>query len=308
MPKIVFVPEGGEVEAVSGETIVDAALRTGQVIAHICGGRARCSTCRVEIVQGREHLSPPGKEEQAVARRLRFAPGVRLGCQARVHGDVSVRRLVQENGEKSEVASLYVVGPETGTTGVEKEIHIMFADIIGFTAFSENLLPYDVIHVLNHFFHSMGEVISRHGGHIDTYLGDGFMARFEGESPRRGALRAVQAGLEMLEEIEKLRPYLQELFHKDFAIRIGLHFGDVVAGTVGAAGRKKTTIIGDAVNVASRIEAANKQLGTHFLVSADIYAQVQESVKVGRCASLRFPGKTGEYTLYEVIGLQCESP
>ena len=181
---------------------------------------------------------------------------------------------------------------------------ILFADIRGFTPFAEGLLPYDVIHILNLYFQKVGEVIGCHGGIINNYMGDGFMALFEADDPAEGALRAVRAGLDLLEAVQKLEPYFEELYHKSFQIRIGLHFGQVVAGKLGSPGNKKMTVIGDTVNFASRIEAANKQAGTQFLVSEDTYSLVKTQVRIGRRVCLALPGKSGEYDLYEVTGLR----
>jgi adenylate cyclase len=95
------------------------------------------------------------------------------------------------------------------------------------------------------------------------------------------------------------------LSNKSFQIRIGLHFGQVVAGKLGSPGNKKMTVIGDTVNFASRIEAANKQAGTQFLVSEDTYALVKTQVQIGRRVRLvALPGKSGENDLYEVTGLR----
>ena len=100
--------------------------------------------------------------------------------------------------------------------GEEKDIFILFADIQGFTTFAENLLPYDVIYSLNLYLSQMGEIVKRHGGRIDNYMGDGFMALFESDIAEEGARQAVQAGLEMLEEVRRLAPYLQELYVPEF--------------------------------------------------------------------------------------------
>ena len=302
MSIIQYLPDGREIEIEEGETILQAAVRAGIALAHICGGIGRCSTCRVIILQGLENCAPRNPKEQAIAEQLHFDPAIRLACQTTVTGRVTLRRLVLDD-EDVELSSLFIRGVSPGLTGVEKHVLILFADIAGFTSFAESLLPYDVIHVLNRYFHRVGEVIIRHGGHIDTYMGDGFMALFEAGDPVDGALRAIQTGLEMIEAVQKLGPYLKELYRESFEIRIGLHYGQVVAGTLGAPGNKKMTIIGDAVNLASRIEAANKRLGTQFLISADVYALVKERVRLGQRTRLTLPGKSGQYTLYEIIGL-----
>jgi adenylate cyclase len=293
MALIHFLPDDRKIEAIEGETILLAALRAGITHAHLCGGSARCSTCRVIIVEGLENCAPRNAEEQSIADMLEFAPKVRLACQTVVTGDVKLRRLVTDILEDVDLTGLYVKGVEPCSIGVEKYILILFSDIRGFTPFAESLLPYDVIHVLNLYFQKVGEVIGRHG----------FMALFEADDPAEGALRAVTAGLDLLDAVHKLDPYLQQLYHKSFQIRIGLHFGQVVAGKLGSPGNKKMTVIGDTVNFASRIEAANKQAGTQFLISEDTYALVKQQVRVGRCVRMSLPGKSGEYNLYEVAGL-----
>ena len=303
MALIHFLPDKKEIEAMEGETILTAGLRAGIDHAHLCGGSARCSTCRVIIIEGLENCAPRNAEEQSIAEMLRFDPKVRLSCQTVVTGDVKLRRLVTDILEDVEMASLYVKGAEPCSIGVEKYILILFADIRGFTPFAENLLPFDVIHVLNLYFQRVGEVLGRHGGSINNYMGDGFMALFEADDPAEGALRAVTAGLHLLDAVQDLEPYFEELYHKSFQIRIGLHFGQVVAGKLGSPGNKKMTVIGDTVNFASRIEAANKQAGTQFLISEDTYALVKAQVRVGQRVRLPLPGKSGKYNLYEVTGL-----
>jgi adenylate cyclase len=149
----------------------------------------------------------------------------------------------------------------------------------------------------------VGRVITGHGGRIDTYMGDGFMALFECEDPGRDSLKAVRAGLDLLAAVDNFQPYLQELFQQSFQVRLGLHFGQVVAGRLGVPGNKKMTVLGDAVNLASRIETANKQAGTQFLISEDTYALVEGRVRVGRSIRVTLPGKSGKYSLYEVTGL-----
>jgi len=179
----------------------------------------------------------------------------------------------------------------------------LFADIRGFTSFAESLLPYDVIYVLNRYFQKMGYAIERNGGMINNYMGDGFMALFGLENPEKAAEQAVRAGVEMLEELEKLNPYFENLYSQRLRIGIGIHYGLVVVGNLGAATSQTLTAIGDAVNLASRIESANKQVGTNLLISEETYAEVKELAIVNRRLSVQIPGKSGEYPLYEVVGM-----
>jgi adenylate cyclase len=192
----------------------------------------------------------------------------------------------------------------TGIVGQEQRLAILFADIRGFTPFAETMLPYDIIHLLNRYFHHVGEAIRRHGGYIDTYMGDGLMALFGGQTPDSAAHSAIRAGLDMLAAVDQLNPYLTSLYQRELRIGIGVHVGDVVVGAVGADGNRKITAIGDAVNIASRIEAANKPAGTAFLISEETYMEVYTQIHVNRSVRVTLAGKRGEYTLYEVIGMR----
>jgi len=304
MPDIHFIPDSKTVEVLENENIRDVALRAGIPIAHVCEGKGRCSTCRILILEGHENCSDRTEKEQDVADFVAFSQDIRLACQTTVTGNVKVRRLTLD-AHDVELTSKFVMGEQSYTVGAEKHVFIMFVDIRKFTPFAEALLPYDVIHILHRFFYFMNDVISKYGGYIDNYLGDGFMALFEAEDPEEGAMQAVNAGLEMLDVIkERIQPYTERLFSKRFEIGIGMHYGLVVAGTIGGSESKKTTIIGDAVNFASRIESANKQIGSKFLISRDTYKKIDDCIQVNRKIKIKIPGKTGEHDLYEVVGLK----
>ena len=106
MPHINFLPDKKEVEVDEGETILLAGLRANIPHAHICGGGARCSTCRVIILEGLENCAPRNPEEQAIAEMLRFDPKVRLACQTVVNGNIKLRRLVTDVNEDVDSNSL----------------------------------------------------------------------------------------------------------------------------------------------------------------------------------------------------------
>src|SRR5574341_1214681 len=266
MPHLYYLPDERDVEAHADETILQASLRSGIPHTHVCGGYARCSTCRVLILEGLAHCAPRNAKEQAMAERLRFGPTIRLACQTTVTGDVKLRRLVLDAEDVEVTSQLGSAGTTPGAVGQEKQVAILFADIRGFTSFAETLPPYDVVHLLNRYFYLMGQVIGRHGGYIDNYMGT--------------------------------------LHKRSFEIGVGVHFGEVVVGAVGAPDKKRVTAIGDAVNFASRIESATKTLSTQFLISEDAYTQVSEQVKVGRRVRVALPGKSGDHALYEVTGLK----
>jgi adenylate cyclase len=151
----------------------------------------------------------------------------------------------------------------------------------------------------------MGRAIGRNGGRINAYMGDGLMALFE-EAPEarpNASARACAAALEMQTGLEKLNPNIESLYGRALKMGIGIHYGEVVVGAVGEARDKRITAIGDAVNLASRIEAKTKETGAAILISDAVRAEAGNRIRVDRSFSYEIPGKTGLYALHEVAGI-----
>jgi adenylate cyclase len=238
---------------------------------------------------------------------LRFSPEVRLACQTKIAGDIKVRRLVIDDDDVEFTRGI-AEGPHQVSIGEEKALAILFADIRNFTTLSEALPPYDVIYFLNRYFQHVGKVISSYGGYIDNYMGDGLMALFGHDDQSDAAFRAVSAGLAMLEDVAVGSQHFEDIYGVSVRIGVGIHYGNVVLGTIGAAGRLRMTAIGDAVNFASRIESANKKYGTELLISNDVHSQLAERITIGsRIQHVVIEGKTGEHVLYEVKGLRTDA-
>lgn len=303
MPYIHYLPDDKRIEVDEGEIILEASLRFKIPHTHVCGGLGRCSTCRVLVVEGLENCGERSSAEIGISEQLHFTPAMRLACQTQIFDDVTVRRLALDTEDLDIINDEMRGKVIPNTIDKEKQIAILFADIRGFTSFSEKVLPYDVIYVLNRYFRKMGRVISRYDGMINNYMGDGLMALFGLEDSQQAAEQAVRAALEMVEAMEQFNPHLEMLYQQRLNIGIGIHYGSAVIGEVGASDNKRVTAIGDAVNLASRIESANKLIGTTLLVSESIYEQVREQVVINQCHQLQLPGKSGEYRLYEVVGM-----
>src|SRR5262245_28206535 len=168
-------------EADDGLTLLQISLKHGLAHLHECGGNARCSTCRVMICEGLENVLPRNQAEQRLADAKGFEPDIRLACQTRLRGPISLRRLVYDDKDVA------VVRAEEGpSTGCERAVAILFSDIRDFTPFAEANMPYDVVHILNRYFLVMGDAVLENGGYIDKYIGDGMMALFgvDGGNPR----------------------------------------------------------------------------------------------------------------------------
>ena len=302
MPRIYVLPDRRHVDASLSESVLVACLRAGIPHTNECRGHARCSTCRVAILEGLEFCSPRTEAEEALAGGLQFEQRVRLACQTTITGDVTIRRLILD-ARDADLTDQTDESAVRGAVGEERQIAILFVDIRNSTAFAETVPPFDVIHVLRRFYHHVETAVSRHGGRVASYMGDGLMALFDAQDPGDAARNAVSAGLEMLASAKRdLRPYVKRHFGREFRIGVGVHCGTVVVGTVGTRGLERITAIGDAVNVAQRVEEANKRAGTEFLVSDAVFTQVQVRVRAGRAITVELPGKTGEHTLHEILG------
>jgi adenylate cyclase len=254
------------------------------------------------VVEGAENCTTRTADETVLAERLHFTDDIRLACQTHVTGDVTVRRPVLD---AVDIAVTSQLGKDAlpDHVGEEKSIAILFADISGYTSFVESLPPYDVVHALNRYFYLMHGVVEDNGGNVSDYIGDGLLAFFGVEDTSRAAIDAVTAGWGMFDAVERLNAYLEPMYGRSFRIRVGVHYGEVVVGTIGIGDIRKLAAFGDAVNYASRVETANKAADTSFLISDATLDQVRGSVNVGRTITTTLRGKTGEHTLHEVLGV-----
>ena len=305
MPKIACLPDKTDISIEDGETILAASLRAGIAHAHACGGRAHCSTCRVWILEGLEHCSERTELERAIADPLRFGPEVRLACQTKVSGDLKLRRLVLDETDLEITSQL--AKPRLGRSGEVRTIAVLFCDIRGFTDLSQSLSPYDLMYVLNRYFFHMADAIERNGGYIEKFIGDAVMAIFGMDDTEDMPLRAIKAATDMLGAADRMKPYMKTMYDKEFDVGIGLHYGDAVIGTVSGGREEKLAAIGETVNVASRIEGANKEAGTRLLISEALYQQVEKQVEVADFIRVRLRGTNERMSLYEVIRLTPEA-
>jgi adenylate cyclase len=261
--QVVF-PGGVVATTHPGPTILEISRGERLPHASVCGGRARCSTCRVRIGQGAEHLPPAAANELRVLSRIGAAHNVRLACQIRPTQDIEVTPLFPVPPDMEEVRH-----QADYHQGREMEIAVMFADLRGFTTASEHRLPYDTVFLLNRYFKEMGGAIQDAGGVIDKYIGDGIMALFGLEDDIvRGTTNALRAAQEMSRRLRILNKELEHDLKEPLKIGIGIHTGGAIVGDMGWGAARSLTAIGDTVNTASRIEGLTKDFGCELLVSA----------------------------------------
>jgi len=256
--------DGSVIRFPPGRSILDASRASNVPHASVCGGRGRCSTCRIRITKGIEHLSKPSAAEQKVLNRVNAGIQVRLACQTRPSGgEVEVIRLLPTTARAEDGFP----GPEY-LQGQEREIAILFADIRSFTELSEKKLPYDVVFLLNRYFDAMGSAVSACGGHLDKFIGDGVMALFGIEDGAKAGSRAALAtAREMGLRMAELNRVLANDLEEPLRIGIGIHCGPAIVGSMGFGDTVSVTAVGDTVNTASRLETQTKEFSVELVVS-----------------------------------------
>ena len=261
-------PGGRVVRVPVGYAVLDASRHAGIPHAAICGGRGRCTTCRIRVLRGVDTLPPPSASEQALLDRLHAGPSVRLACQLRPRSDIAVLPLLPPD----------IGASETGrrdyfkASDIERFVAIMFVDIRKSTALVEKRLPYDVVFLLNHFFEAVVGAVVNTGGMPNQFLGDGMMAIFGIQAgPREACSQALVAAQLIHSRLADMNRTLADELPEPIAIGVGLHAGNVILGELGYRDRFVLTAIGDSVHVAARLQELTKDYGCQLVVS-DIVA------------------------------------
>lgn len=287
-------PDGRRYEVPAGTSILETSLLNDVPHASVCGGRGRCSTCRVRINGDYQELPPPAEAEERVLRRVGAPPDVRLACQLRPAGDVSVTPLLPPNASPRDGYAR-----SAALQGQEQEIAVLFADIRSFTELAEAKLPYDVVFVLNRYFHAMGQAIEDAGGRVDKFIGDGIMALFGVDaSPETGSQQALDAARRMGENLEALNSALAEDLPSPLRIGIGIHTGPAIVGEMGYGQTSSVTAIGDTVNTASRLEGMTKEFGAQIVVSEAVLRHAGQDAPSWRHEDVSVRGRREPMSVY----------
>jgi adenylate cyclase len=263
---VVVKHENGRVlKGVPGQTILEIIRKHSIPHASLCGGRGRCTTCRVRVGEGCSELEAPSPLEQHALNRIGAAPNVRLACQTRPLQSVHVTPLLPPDlGADSNI-------PRGGVSGEEREVVAMFVDLRGSTRMGELLLPYDVLFILNRFFVEMSEALTDSHGHYAQFAGDGLMALYGLERGlKQGCLDALQGAVGMQERMNQLNEKLIDELKEPLGIGIGIHCGEAIVGTMGPPKSPNYSAIGDCINAAARLEGKSKELGCTLVVSNQV--------------------------------------
>ena len=193
------------------------------------------------------------------------------------------------------------VTPPPTFAGESREVTILFSDLEGFTALTEQIPPREVVAFLNRYFTAMAEPLAAHGGRIDSYMGDAMMVVWDGEDPTQDACNAAKAALAMLARMETLQLERLAEGKRPVKVRIGLSSGPAIVGEIGSPRFRQWTVIGDVVNTASRLEALNKQFHTDILLSESTFALIRPWAEVKTLGPVMLKGRREPLECYALV-------
>ena len=262
-PPVLAHANGRRMAILPGATVLETLRANGIPHASVCGGRARCTTCRVVVTKGLEQLPQPSGLEAKALARIGATPGMRLACQIRPTADLAVLPLLATDATAADGAI------RGGLEGSERLITIVFIDLRGSTSLAEAKLPYDTLFILNQFFHEMTRALVATNGHYSQFTGDGLMALYglHADDPATGPADALRGAREMLMRVEQLNRQLKDELPAPLVIGIGIHYSEAIVGAMGPPRSMIITTIGDAVNTCARLESLTKEYGCAVVIS-----------------------------------------
>jgi adenylate cyclase len=200
-----------------------------------------------------------------------------------------------------------ILNPEKLKLGGErKELTVLFSDIEGFTTISEGMSPEQLVGLLNEYLSAMTEIIFRNDGTLDKYEGDAIMAFWGAPIPQTDhALCACLSALQMSEKLASIRSVWKQQGKPALNMRIGINTGEMVVGNLGGMGKFDYTVIGDSVNLASRLEGANKQYKTGIMVSERTYELVKDKILGRELDLIAVKGRSAPLKIFELLQLRA---
>jgi adenylate cyclase len=258
---------GRTVRVPKGLSVLEASLRNNVPHASVCGGRARCSTCRIRIIGDCSELPEPSQREAFVLGRVGTSdPSIRLACQLRPSTDLSFFQLFLPHTMS---ANSHASNPTR--IGQERYLVSMFVDMRGSTKLAEKRLPFDTVFIVNRFLGAVSQAVIESGGRPNQFVGDGMLALFGLSSSRQEASRqALKAAAMIAANVDELNKFLEHDLREPIRFGIGIHGGEVIVGDIGYRDHMVFTALGDAVNVAARLQDMTKSLSCEAVVSDEV--------------------------------------
>jgi len=295
-PRLNYAPDNRVIDLLKDATLLESIRAAGVVHTAVCGGRGRCSTCRVRISKGLEHLPPPDEAEQKVLSRITQSPSVRLACQIRPGQDMDVTALVRPDSDLDDA-----MRPPGYRQGTELNVAFLFVDLRGSTRLSEQRLPFDVVFILNQFFAELAGALDETSGHYAQFNGDGLLAIYGLQSgPETGCQQAIEGARAMFRRMADLNARLQNELTEELKIGIGIHSGEAIVGSMGPPKSPIVSALGDNVNIAARLESQTKVLGAPLVISARTARTAGIDLSAFALHTIRVKGRDRPLDVYAV--------
>ncbi|SFJ64108.1 adenylate/guanylate cyclase domain-containing protein [Bradyrhizobium sp. cf659] len=258
---------GKTVRVPKGLSVLEASLRHNVPHASVCGGRARCSTCRIRIIGDHGALPEPSQREAFVLHRVGTTdPSIRLACQLRPTSDLSFFQLFT-----SHTLSANATASTPARIGQERYLVSLFVDMRGSTQLAEKRLPFDTVFIVNRFLGAVSQAVVENGGQPNQFVGDGMLALFGlSADPQAACRQALKAAAGIATHIDELNELLSHDLRQPIRFGIGIHGGEVIIGDIGYRDHIVFTALGDAVNVAARLQDMTKTLACEAIVSEEV--------------------------------------
>ena len=260
---------GRTVRVPKGLSVLEASLRNNVPHAAVCGGRARCSTCRIRVIGDCSSLPEPSKREAYVLNRVGAGadPAIRLACQLRPNTDLSFFQIFMPH-----VTAASFRRPGSARIGQERYLVSMFVDMRRSTTLAEHRLPFDTVFIVNRFLGAVSQAVIECGGEPNQFVGDGELALFGLHTdPQTACRQALQAAGLIATNIDELNQFLSHDLLEPLHFGIGIHGGEVIIGDIGYRDHQVFTALGDAVNVAARLQDMTKGLECQVILSEEVY-------------------------------------
>jgi adenylate cyclase len=226
--------------------------------------------------------------------------GYALQAVVAQHKEQKIRTMFQKYVPKA-VIDQFFASPEEMLKGEDRIVALLFSDIRGFTTISEKLRPDEVVDSLNTYFSLMVDIVMRHHGMVDKYMGDAIMAIYGApERTRNEALEAVRSSFEMLENLRDFNKWQTEKGRPAFRIGIGINYGIVTVGNIGSEKKMDYTVIGDMVNLGSRLEGLTKEYDQPLIISESVASKVKEQFPCRLIDRVIVKGKTSGIGIFTV--------
>jgi adenylate cyclase len=262
--RVVIVPPGF--------SVLEASRWAGIPHVSVCGGRGRCSTCRIRVIAGVESLPAPHPVERQTLDRIHAPPNVRLACQVRPAADIAVDLLVSAAADVRPDAARFDAAVEGGK---ELEVAALFVDLRDSTGLATGRLPFDALFLFDRYIQAVTSAVRQNAGHVTSIAGDGVMSVFGVEGNAADAARnGLKAALEIWGALDLLNDELAAELAAPLRIGIGLHVGVSVVGWLPSGGSRSLQFLGDTGNIAAKLEAETKPLGCTVMASVAALTQI----------------------------------